>query len=130
VLAAIDVILTWAATWGLLGAFCYAGPRWSLCAFATRGVAGRCTLDAVVSLMVGTIAAGAACNAAMLAFDLREDYRNSVAAFIGLMANPTAPVLIRTGPMMARVLRRVALSAISDKFARLLMGEDEDARKP
>ena len=54
--------LLFAALWGMAGAFMYAAPKLSACAFSTKPEDGppmRCILDAVIALVIGALAAAA-----------------------------------------------------------------------
>ena len=88
--------------WGLAGAFIYAGPKWVICLSATKDSAHNvaiCTIEAVVSLAVGTLAAVVfsplADQALLTTLHLRDD--NAVCACIGLFANRLAPELVEKG---------------------------------
>lgn len=82
------------ALWGLAGAAIYAAPRWLACKFEGDGGLVRCTLDALVCLAVGTLAAAAFAPWALDFLHQKQRYLSAIAAMIGLLANPTAPRLV------------------------------------
>lgn len=90
------------AFWGFLGAFIYAAPRWVACLAGTRtdngGSNAVCTLEAVIALVIGAIAASAFGDMVMTVFKL--DNSNSACAIIGLLANPVTPKLVEAAPSM------------------------------
>lgn len=104
--------------WGFCGAVIYACPRWVIRLSApieARPNATLCTLEMLISLAVGSLAAGAFGAAAehvvLTTLHLRED--NATCASIGLLANRVAPIVVEKGSsaldsgaaMLARVLK-------------------------
>lgn len=103
--------------WGLAGTFIYAGPRWVISLFgepAGRAHTAHCTVELVVALTVGSLAAAAfgpaAATVVLTSLHLKDD--NAVAAVIGLFANKLAPALVEKGSS--------ALTSGSDIFNRVL----------
>lgn len=98
-----------AAFWGFLGAFVYAGPKFSACLYTANESGGRwgwCALEGVIALATGTIAAAALTPWAQHLTRLVEPRDlPAVAGMIGLLANPLAPGLIDA--VSGRILRRI-----------------------
>lgn len=90
----VDLVLAAPASWGFLGAFIYAGPRWLACAWPARGLVGRCSLEAAISLAVGAIAAAAFARWTLGFLHQQHGDLPAVAAMIGLLANRAAPLLV------------------------------------
>lgn len=87
--------------WGLLGAFIYAGPRWVRCHVTCRETGDpkiECLLDFVVSLAVGSIAAGAFAPILLTWTGLGDE--NALSALVGVFVNPVAPELTKRAPKM------------------------------
>jgi hypothetical protein len=114
----LEQILAWPAAWGFLGAFIYAAPRWVACAWASRGAAWRCSIEAVVCLAVGAIAAAAFARWALAFLHQSAGDLNAVAAMIGLLANSLAPRLVDG-------FSALAANAITTRAAKLLKSESE-----
>lgn len=88
--------------WGVAGAFIYAGPKWVICLSATRDRGHNpaiCTMEMMVCLMVGTLAAGAfgplIGQLALTTLHIKDE--NAICAVIGLFANRVAPDLVEKG---------------------------------
>lgn len=105
----MDPMLLTSALWGLAGAFMYAAPKLSTCAFTckiTGGTPAQCLVDATIALTVGAVASAAFGGWAQIAVkhggpsELR-----AIAAVIGLLANPVAPRL--TGRLANWVIKKV-----------------------
>jgi hypothetical protein len=106
-----------AAVFGCAGAFMYGGQRWLACVAGGAGpfwrVHWRCSMEGLVTLAVGALAAAAFADWAMtLARPLGGDLP-AVAAMIGLLANPIAPKL-------AARLSSEAAAAMAARLARVL----------
>jgi hypothetical protein len=85
------------ATWGLLGAFVYAGPRFVVCFDHCRENKDNpigCFMDFAVCLAVGAICAEGALNLISAVTHIQD--KNAVSALIGLTANRAAPKLAET----------------------------------
>jgi hypothetical protein len=94
-----------AALWGCFGANMYALPRLSACYYTARQTGepwGRCIVEALVALAIGTIAAAAFAD--WLAKFSHQTDPHAVAAFVGLLANTVMPAVINI--VSARVLDR------------------------
>lgn len=90
------------ATWGLAGAFIFSAPQWIACLVACRQAkqpTWRCSLEFAVALATGGIAA-AAFTGVILAMSPIKDH-NAIAATIGLLANSTAPLLVKHASKLA-----------------------------
>lgn len=92
----LSLLLGAPAFWGALGAFIYAAPKLISCfvASAEAGTgSGRCWLEFVFAIATGAIAAAAFSSVASELIKIKDG--NAVAAMVGLLANPTAPVLVK-----------------------------------
>lgn len=80
---------TWiSAWWGIGGAFIYAAPRWVACMVASRKTGGGvtlCTVEGVVAIIVGAIAAAAFSGLASGVLNMKD--ATAVSAMVGLVAN-------------------------------------------
>lgn len=99
----MDELLT-AAAFGLAGAFVYAAPRLSACWVSPKDDGesrGACAFEFACALIIGAI--GAAAVGPWIA-DWRHMTQprdlNAICVIIGLVANPSAPVLINLAPRM------------------------------
>lgn len=110
------------AFWGVMGAFIYAAPQWVACLVHCRDTGERgwtCTLEFAIALVTGGIAA-AAFSRSVVGFTPIKDLV-PIAATIGLLANSTAPVLIRR-------LSALVGTRLGGKVAAALPGEAPDER--
>ena len=114
----LDLIMSSPATWGVAGSFIYAGPRWLACAFASKGAAWRCSLEAAICLLVGAIAAQAFGQWVLAFLHQRPADLNAIAAMIGLLANPLAPKLTEG-------LAGTIANTISSRVGKLTKGDDK-----
>lgn len=97
-------IFTSPAFWGLAGAFIWAGPEWLACIFSDgKGPKLKCTLEFIVRLLTGVLAAAAFTPWVLEIFHNSENRTQPIAALIGLMANTTAPKLVDV--LSARALK-------------------------
>ena len=91
-------ILDMPALWGFLGAFIYAGPRFSACYWQCKDKKigwARCLLDMVVSLAVGTVASFALAEWAQALLNRPGAHElRAISALIGLLANRLAPKVV------------------------------------
>ncbi len=112
-----------AAVWGFAGAVCYAAPRWSTCAFTAReqgGKSDRCTAEATIALLVGTVASGASGPwLADLFGQVEPKGANMVFAAVGLISNPLAPKL-------ADLMSGAAANLLSDRVLKYFKERRED----
>jgi hypothetical protein len=88
--------------WGLAGAFIYAGPRWIIALSGkadSRSAITISTMEMLVALAVGTLAAGAfgPLGSKVLLTTLKVQDENAMATVIGLFANRLAPELVERG---------------------------------
>lgn len=105
------------ALWGGLGAFIYAAPRWVACLVACREAKARawpCSLEFGVALASGGIASAAFSALVMQTLGIKD--ASAIAAMVGLLANPTAPVLV------SRVSAAVA-NTLAGKVEKTLPGD-------
>lgn len=88
--------------WGFFGALSFAGQYLSTCLYAHRGEPGHwrwCTLDAVIALGVGTLAAAAFTTwLAEIVAGGDQTKVPGIAVLIGLLANGVKPVLLEQAP--------------------------------
>ena len=101
--------------WGACGAFIYAAPKLITCIFEARDGKGHwlhCGLEFIVSMVIGTISAGAfgPWTQRWLGMVGTEDVR-VVAVLIGLLANRFAPVIVNVAP-----------DALGERMRRFLQG--------
>ena len=98
------------ATWGLLGAFCYAGPRLVTCAIKARDEARGwwfCGLDFIVAIIIGAIAAAAFGTVALTFLHLSD--HNAASAFVGWVANG-----VDAGAILGKLIGGRATRAIDE----------------
>lgn len=107
-----------AALWGLSGAFIYAAPRWMACAFASKGVALRCSLEMIVCLGIGSIAAAAFGPWVLVFLKQRPTDLGAISAMVGLLANPTAPKVVD-------MIGNLASSGLVSRIAKAVKGDDK-----
>ena len=84
------------AFWGVAGAFIFAAPQWVACVVhcrQTREPGWTCSAEFVISLVTGAIAAGAFSKLAADLTPVKDPI--PIAATLGLIANTTAPMLIK-----------------------------------
>lgn len=101
--------------WGACGAFIYAAPKLLTCIFESRDGKGHwlhCFLEFIVSMIIGTISAGAfgPWTQRWLGMVGSEDVR-VVAVLIGLLGNRFAPVIVNVAP-----------DALGERMRRFLQG--------
>jgi hypothetical protein len=103
------------AFWGAAGSFIYAAPQLTACLVAGRH-AGHppwsCILEFAVALATGAIASAAFLNVVLGVSPMKDG--NAVSAMIGLLANSTAPVLVKRLSKLA-----------GDRMASKLTGDGE-----
>jgi hypothetical protein len=90
------------AFWGAAGAFIYAAPQWLACLVAcgkSGSPAWSCTAEFGVALATGAIAAGAFTALAVGMNPIKDV--NAIASMIGLLANSTAPLLVKRASKLA-----------------------------
>lgn len=93
------------AGWGAAGAFIYGAPRLSACLSAPETRRAACVFEFFVTLIIGAIGAAAfgPWIATWRGMKTSNDL-NAICAVVGLLANPTAPVLLSLAPKMANTI--------------------------
>jgi hypothetical protein len=92
------MITDWPAFWGFLGAVISSAPKLTSCLYSGsgRGHVIRCIGDAATALVVGTISAAAFTPwAQAYSHATAPQDTKAMAAVIGMLANSTAPGVIR-----------------------------------
>lgn len=107
-----DVLIASPATWGLAGAFVYAGPLLIACVYASNLSGGKClkcVAEFFVAMLIGVIAAAAIAPLVQeLLHKNSQAWLRMIAGFIGLLANRTAPLVVDYAP-----------SAITDRLKKM-----------
>jgi hypothetical protein len=113
----VQIILSYPAAWGFLGAICFAVPHWRA-AIKARNEPFWCTVDLFIGLLIGTLIAGLFGPAAADYAHLTTDRNiHTICAAFGLLANPA-------GPKITKALSTVAANVLSAKVLKLLGGGD------
>jgi hypothetical protein len=90
------------AFWGAAGAFIYAAPLFSTCAFSAKATGGswvRCGFEFVTALAIGTLAAAATTPVIQEVFHRDSAaWMRAIASTTGLLANRVAPRLVNAAP--------------------------------
>jgi len=91
------------ALWGFAGAISYAAPLLSTCLFTSSqepgGSSAKCTLDFIIAVFIGTVAAAAFTPLIQeLLHKSTDPWLRVIAVTIGLLANRIAPKLVDTAP--------------------------------
>lgn len=98
--------------WGGAGAFVFAGPRLLVC-LKGCGAGGRaeCILEFVFAILIGVIGAEGIGPAASAWLGRTAEYEvRALGVFIGLLANPVAPGLVKL--MSAQSMLRAILKSL------------------
>ena len=102
-------VMAWPGAWGFLGAVVYGAPKLLACVCSTAADhprAGQCTAEAIVALIIGTIAATAfePWIDHYLKLNTPQETR-AMSTVIGVLANPTAPGIISflSGSLLNRI---------------------------
>lgn len=84
------------ALWGCMGAFWYAGPRWTACLGSKRARGGGmmlCTLELFVALLIGSGAGAVLTQGILTAIPFMGE--NAVAALVGFVFIPASPAVLK-----------------------------------